>query len=968
MALQSDGKPVVVGDGNSKFVAIRYNLDGTLDKTFGGGIVTTGVSYGDYSSKVLIQPDGKILVAGYANNGNHYRATLLRYNSNGTLDTSFNGGGIVVADLGPVVGGTVSDSAFISGVILQNGQIVLSGYADSTPILARYNSNGTPDTSFGTSGLAHPIPSTQANEASAIALAPDGGYYVLASSFGDGSSLTHLTSTGQIETSFGTQGFTALGGGGYGLGGDIAVQPDGSIVVAAEVGSGHAGSSNSVGITTVSSGGQFLFGVGQGGGGQDYAGHSLALAPDGRAIVGTNGSIVRYRTMADPPEGVRLEGSILTVLGEGASNSVDLVSDGSNYTVSLNGQVQAFPVSSVSRIDVRLYGSGNSITAGPNIPLDVIDMSAGGHNTATIASGTLRLIIPGTGNDVVTLPAVTDGGSGNSVVQGVASDTVVVSGTDGNDQFNVSTSPPAVNSPSRHLVLQGPGHVQVNTGAGDDTVQIPGPGGPSVTVMGGSGNDVITMTGGGPSSSPDLIVAGTGNTQVLATTVPNSTVTFEPNPAGSNSIRVIGASATGQIFTIGDNAVSTADGFVLNLPTPTQVKSLEVDGGPGWNFFGLTRTVPGIATTIVGGGAANQFVATGAPLATVANVNFVAGGRPVDSAFLADGPPGDGKSHTYSIGTGVILRDGVATLQYAGLYQLSLQTADSGASVNITDAAGMSELSVIGGAGKNTIQVVANPGGLGMAPNSKVSMSDLPGAITTYAVVPDPNAAYSIAGDLGFHDSLQVAPADGAVRTFTGPGSGQYTFTSRRPITFRDIGQIDGIPVPPTAFAATPLAGSTSAIVLTWAGNSAAETGFAIERQDQPGGAYTQIGALPANATSFTDQNLPPSTSFSYRISAIDANGASEFAFASGTTLAPEAPYGGASAVIPGLIQAENFDNGGNTISYASSSPGNSGGTYRPGVSVGIDPTADAGGGFVLGAQTGDWFKYGSSGFCVGSA
>ena len=102
VALQSDGKIVVVDttaelSGEAQIAVIRYNPDGSLDRSFNGsGRVLYNNSYLSFATDVAIQEDGKIIVAGFrSEDENSYDVILLRYNSNGTLDTSFNGGEVV---------------------------------------------------------------------------------------------------------------------------------------------------------------------------------------------------------------------------------------------------------------------------------------------------------------------------------------------------------------------------------------------------------------------------------------------------------------------------------------------------------------------------------------------------------------------------------------------------------------------------------------------------------------------------------------------------------------------------------------------------------------------------------------------------------------------------------------------------------------------------------------------------------
>ncbi len=161
IAVQSDGKIVVAGQGGSDFGVLRYNTNGTLDKTFGkGGRVTTdfgGAS--DRASAVAIQPDGKIIVAGRgATNCVNCsgKIALARYTTAGKLDTSFDGDGKVITNLG-----TDADNEGVLGVAIQsNGKILAGGFsAGAGGLLAgdwtllRYNSNGSLDAMFGSGGV-----------------------------------------------------------------------------------------------------------------------------------------------------------------------------------------------------------------------------------------------------------------------------------------------------------------------------------------------------------------------------------------------------------------------------------------------------------------------------------------------------------------------------------------------------------------------------------------------------------------------------------------------------------------------------------------------------------------------------------------------------------------------------------------------------------------------------------------------
>ena len=154
LAVQADGKIVAVGNGyinpGYDILMARYNTNGTLDATFGtGGKVTTNLSTNDGVSSVALQSDGKMVVAGWTV-GKAFDFALLRYNSNGTLDATFGTGGKVLTDFAG------SSDAASSLVIRSDGKIVAAGRTFVSTgynfALARYNSNGTLDTGFGTGG------------------------------------------------------------------------------------------------------------------------------------------------------------------------------------------------------------------------------------------------------------------------------------------------------------------------------------------------------------------------------------------------------------------------------------------------------------------------------------------------------------------------------------------------------------------------------------------------------------------------------------------------------------------------------------------------------------------------------------------------------------------------------------------------------------------------------------------------
>jgi serralysin len=123
LALQTDGKILVAGTSNNSFALARYNNDGSLDISFSGdGTLTTAISpYFTQVQSIALQADGKILVAGNSRViRNNDDFALVRYNSDGSMDTSFSGDGMLTTD--------ITESDYGKSVVLQtDGKILVAG-------------------------------------------------------------------------------------------------------------------------------------------------------------------------------------------------------------------------------------------------------------------------------------------------------------------------------------------------------------------------------------------------------------------------------------------------------------------------------------------------------------------------------------------------------------------------------------------------------------------------------------------------------------------------------------------------------------------------------------------------------------------------------------------------------------------------------------------------------------------------
>jgi uncharacterized delta-60 repeat protein len=216
VGIQTDGKIVVgatvIFGTNSGITLLRYNANGSLDNTFN----VTGVAHTDfnnsteYCTAVAVQPDGKIVASGYSIDAfsEHFAATV-RYNVDGTIDQSFGSGGKVLSQY------LNTDSYAQDMILQQDGKIVLCGVTKDSlgkniMLAIRYNSNGSIDSSFDNDGMVVVDFTGYGADCSSIALQPD-GKLVLAGTNNNviGNSkmvLVRLNTNGSLDNTFDTDG------------------------------------------------------------------------------------------------------------------------------------------------------------------------------------------------------------------------------------------------------------------------------------------------------------------------------------------------------------------------------------------------------------------------------------------------------------------------------------------------------------------------------------------------------------------------------------------------------------------------------------------------------------------------------------------------------------------------------------------------------------------------------------------
>lgn len=344
-AFQPEGKIVIGGDADCHFALARYDLEGNPDRTFGtDGVVTSNVGRSALSP-LTVQPDGKIVGMGYA----YDDLLAVRYNADGSVDSSFGANGTVTIPLG--------DKAAVSHQ--PDGTLVIAGYlyqeADPDFAVLRYHPDGTLDTTFGAGGIVTthyrdiangdqcetaiprlpevvrgytgPPPLVLRDGAAAVLVQPD-GRIVVAGTADYALALVRYNPDGALDRSFGTGGTVTVRIGAHpkapDLASALALQPDGKIVVSGAANLGWGGSYR-VFLVRYNPDGSLDPHFGAGGKIAPLLGSTssvLAVLPDGHIVVvvgpteswPTNWFLVRLRP----------DGSLDARFGAGGESMIDL--------------------------------------------------------------------------------------------------------------------------------------------------------------------------------------------------------------------------------------------------------------------------------------------------------------------------------------------------------------------------------------------------------------------------------------------------------------------------------------------------------------------------------------------------------------------------------------------------------------------------------------------------------------------
>lgn len=398
IVVQPDGKLLATGcvsNWCTAFALARYNQDGSLDSTFGsGGLVNTSMGIGSASpAGMALQLDGKIVVVGCVKGCSDFG--LARYNTNGSLDTTFGSGGKVVTDL------LNADDA--NAVVIQpDGKIVVAGCAqDCTSFaLARYTSSGSRDTTFGEDGITTTLFNGK-SEAFAVTLQLDGKIVVAGcgeycgsgSEFGD-FAVARYNSNGSLDTTFGTGGKVTTNFDGFDTAYAVAIQADGKILVA-----GVVQYNSSFGLVRYDAGGNLDQSFGTGGKVVTYLGNqsvpkAMALQPDAKVVLAGcinncyDFAVARYLlgTIVPAPTPVPNTGGGPIAPGETKTAAIDIQGDDDDWNFrGTAGQIVTIRVNKAeSSLDPLLE------LLAPSGDVEKSDDDSGGSSNSLIQDWILR--------------------------------------------------------------------------------------------------------------------------------------------------------------------------------------------------------------------------------------------------------------------------------------------------------------------------------------------------------------------------------------------------------------------------------------------------------------------------------------------------------------------------------------------------------------------------------------------------
>jgi uncharacterized delta-60 repeat protein/LPXTG-motif cell wall-anchored protein len=392
IAIQSNGKILVVGDDSNDFKVVRYNTDGSLDTSFDSdGKVTTDINGGfDDGQSVAIQSDGKIVVAGMGRVGLNENFAVVRYNTDGSLDTTFDTDGKATTDIGT----STRDKA--NAVVIQSdGKIIAAGTSNNDFAIARYTATGALDTTFDTDGKATTdIGTSTTDTANAVAIQSDGKIIAAGTSNND-FAIARYTATGALDTTFDTDGkaTTDIGTSTTDTANAVAIQSDGKIIAAGTSNNDFAVARyTSTGAldTSLDTDGKATTDIGTS---TSDAANAVAIQSDGKIIAaGTSNddfAVARYTTTGALDTSLDTDGKVTTDIGTGtfdAGNAMAIQGD-SKIVVAGQSSASGPPSFAVARYEVAdISTSSSSSSSSTSTTVAATTTTVAAATTTTVAA------------------------------------------------------------------------------------------------------------------------------------------------------------------------------------------------------------------------------------------------------------------------------------------------------------------------------------------------------------------------------------------------------------------------------------------------------------------------------------------------------------------------------------------------------------------------------------------------------
>jgi uncharacterized delta-60 repeat protein len=597
VAIQADGKIVVAGNAtaipfaDSDFAVARLLSDGSLDLSFGNGGLTTidfGTGSDDFATDFALQPDGKAIVVGLSVDGSGQHFVATRLNSDGTLDSSFGSGGKQTVEFAP------SSTGFARSVALQpDGKIVVGGpISDPATItpddssdfgLARLNSDGQLDTTFGSGGkVTVDSGSTDGWSHVNLAIQRDRKILLVGTS-GNGNSdsgghldmaVVRMDEQGILDGALGNGGIKLLSFGGersHPTG--VAIQPDGRLIISGWSESGDTSVTlvvtRDIALARLTPDGNFDPAFDEDGiqfidfsaFDQQWAFGSTVQA-DGRIIVAGRSSFSDFAV-------ARIDAYDFSVVGTPA-NDLITVSPGTQagtLKIGVNGTVTD-NIAVTGEVFVAGIGGSDSFTVTASLSGGLILAGQGDADTYDISLGNLA-------GKVI----VADDGA-------VGTDHLIVWGTAGNDEIFKDATKVTLGNPVIETVLSvGIETRDIHGGGGDDLITDPGS---DTTLFGDEGNDTIVINATFGSGVTADGGEGSDSYQIIAGELDGPIAIADSGTTGTDSVTIVGTAGH-------DTLTQTSTGLVLNGTTITldsTVETATVDGGGGTDQVSTEGTPP----------------------------------------------------------------------------------------------------------------------------------------------------------------------------------------------------------------------------------------------------------------------------------------------------------------------------------------------------------------------------------------